>query len=66
LKEENMSVTIEVRDYRGASVTATVDLLTRFIFVDVQDVEEFYLNPDDPKAVEWLKKVFGDKVNYII
>jgi len=59
-----MSVTIEVRDGFGDSVSATVDPLTGFILVDLQD-EEFYLDPKDPKAVAWLKKVFGDKLDFL-
>jgi hypothetical protein len=46
-------------------VSATVDPLTEFIFVDIQDVEEFYLDPKDPEAVAWLKKVFGDKLDFL-
>ncbi len=62
--ETKMSVTIEVRDGFGDSVSATVDPLTGFILVDLQD-EEFYLDPKDPKSVAWLKKVFSDKLDFL-
>ena len=63
--ETKMSVTIEVRDGRGEVVTATVDPLTGFIFVDISGITYDFLDPRDPDAVVWLKKVFGDKLDFL-
>jgi len=63
-----MSMTIEVHDGYGRSASAEKCQLTGWVRVKMEGVEEeeFLLNPKDPDASAWLKKVFGTQLDFII
>lgn len=63
-----MSMTIEVRDGYGRSTSAEKCQLTGLIRVKMEGVEEaeFLVDPKDPDASAWLKKVFGTQLDFII
>lgn len=60
-----MSVTIEVRDRHGDAISAVVCPITKLVIVTLPDSKPIYVEPDDPDAMAWLKKVFGSKVEYL-
>ena len=63
-----MSMTIEVRDGYGRSTSAEKCRLTGLVRVKMEGREEaeFLVDPKDPDAFAWLKKVFGTQLDFII
>ncbi len=58
-------VTIQIYDRHGDTISAVKDPLMNQILVTLPDSEPFWVDPNDPDAMAWLKKVFGEKVNYL-
>jgi hypothetical protein len=61
-----MGTTIEIRDSRGDSVTATRCLVTGYISVTLPNSEPFLVDPADQDGMAWLKRVFGAQLEYIL
>lgn len=61
-----MSVTIEVWDSYGRSISAVVDPVTNYISVTMPNSEPFLVDPEDSEGMAWLKRVFGDQLNFLI
>ena len=64
-----MSITIEVRDGRGKTMSAEKCQVTGLICVNMEGGEEeaeFLVDPKDPDALAWLKKVFGTQLSFIL
>jgi len=61
-----MSVTIEIRDRQGGAISAAICPLTNQINVTLPDSQPFNVDPNDPDARAWLKKVFGSQLELLL
>lgn len=59
---------IEIRDGRGRTTSAEKCQVTGMICIKMEGGEEaeFLVDPKDPDALAWLKKVFGTQLSFIL